>query len=576
MYRSEHPNPMKKHESFVNLNGTWEFEYDNTMVGVAKRYFERERLFDTIEVPFCPESRLSGHGHTDFINAVWYRRNIEVTKADLEGTVLLTFGAVDYVADIYINGRHVGSHTGGYNAFTFDITDYLEAGINSLCVYAKDDIRTGIPHGKQSELLYSHNCDYTRTTGIWQTVYMELLPREYVKDVKLTPDAENCSVSAEVMTVGAGDVKVEVSYEGKPVGSAVKKSRGGKVSFDIPLSEKHLWEVGCGRIYDVTVTFGKDTFSSYFGLRSVGLDGKRFLINGKSVFLKTVLDQGYYEDGIYTAPTAEDIKKDIELSMALGFNGARPHMKIFEPLYFYYADKLGYITWGEFPNWGLDFRKYETLATVIPQWLEAVERDFNHPSIVGWCPLNETHIDCYGDGKKVHDDVVRNIWKVAKALDNTRPVIDTSGYVHQKFTDIYDMHNYTQDPEQMRADYADFENGGMPVDERNVHFRRTSMYGGQPLFISEFGGARWSSETETGKDKSWGYGNDPRNKDEFMSRFEGLCYALMDNKNICGFCYTQLYDIEQEQNGLLYYDRSPKFEISEFKKILDRPAKIED
>lgn len=576
MLRPEHPNPAKKHSSFINLNGTWEFEFDNTLVGTAKKYYKREHLDGKIEVPFCPESRLSGIGNTDFINAVWYRRDIEIPKDALDGNVLITFGAVDYEAQIYINGKLVREHTGGYTPITVNATDFLHEGINSLCVYAKDDIRRGIPHGKQSELLYSHHCDYTRTTGIWQTVYMEFLPKAFIKDVFLSPDSENCSVSARIETVGAGEIIFEAFYDGRLMGKAVKKTSGGAVVLEAELSESHLWEVGNGRLYDVKITFGNDVFESYFGLRSVRLDDKKFLINNKSVFQRLVLDQGYYEDGIYTAPTAEALEQDIKLSMALGFNGARLHMKIFEPLFLYYADRLGYITWGEFPNWGLDFRVHETTNIVAPQWIEAVERDFNHPSIVGWCPLNETHIDRYEEGKQIHDAIVGNIYFLTKALDKTRPCIDTSGYVHQKFTDIYDMHNYTQDPEHMRADYADFENGGAPVDERNMHFRQKSFYNGQPLFISEFGGARWSEENVTGEKTSWGYGNDPRNEQEFFERFEGLCYALMDNKNIFGFCYTQLYDIEQEQNGLLYYDRTPKFEISKFKSILDRKAQIEN
>lgn len=576
MFRPEHPNPAKKHASFINLNGTWEFEFDNTLVGIGKKYYEREHLNGKIEVPFCPESRLSGIGNTDFINAVWYRRDIDIPEEALDGNVLITFGAVDYEAIIYINGSAVCEHTGGYTPITVNATTYLHKGINSLCVYAKDNIRKGIPHGKQSELLHSHNCDYTRTTGIWQTVYMEFLPKSYIKNAALTPDAENQSVSAVIETNGPGVLTFETFFEGKPMGKVTKKTSGGTVLLETKLAESHLWEVGCGRLYDVKITFEGDVYETYFGLRSVRLSGKKFLINNKSVFQKLVLDQGYYEDGIYTAPTAQALEEDIKLSMSLGFNGARPHMKVFEPLYFYYADKYGYITWGEFPNWGLDFRVHETTNTVIPQWIEAVERDFNHPSIVGWCPLNETHIDRYGNGEGIHDTIVRNIYLTTKALDKTRPCIDTSGYVHQKFSDIYDMHNYTQDPEHMRSDYAEFENGGMPVDERNMFFRRKSYYNGQPLFISEFGGARWSEETSTGKETSWGYGNDPQSEQEFFERFEGLCYALMDNKNIFGFCYTQLYDIEQEQNGLLYYNRSPKFEPAKFKAILDRKAKIED
>ena len=572
MFRPEHPNPAKQHSSFINLNGTWEFEFDNTLVGVDKKFYKREHLSGKIEVPFCPESKLSGIGNTDFINAVWYRRDLDIPKNALDGNILITFGAVDYESQVYINGVLASEHTGGYTPFTVNATEYLKEGKNSLCVYAKDDIRSGIPHGKQSELLYSHHCDYTRTTGIWQTVYMEFLPKNYIKNAKLCPDAQNCSVSAFIEVCGSGKVNFEVFYEQKLMASCSKHTDSGFVTFDVTLSESHLWEVGNGRLYDVRISMGDDVFKTYFGLRSIKLDDKKFFINNKSVFQRLVLDQGYYQDGIYTAPSAQDLENDIKLSMALGFNGARLHMKIFEPLFLYYADLHGYLTWGEFPSWGLDFRVHDTTNIVLPQWLEAVDRDFNHPSIIGWCPLNETHIDRYSKGRIIHDTIVSNIYFATKALDKTRPCIDTSGYVHQKFSDIYDMHNYTQNPQQMRDDYAEFENGGMPVDERNMHHRGCSFYNGQPLFISEFGGSRWSKATEN----SWGYGSDPKDEKEFFERFEGLCYAIMDNKNIFGFCYTQLYDIEQEQNGLLYYDRTPKFDLSKFKAILDKKAKIEN
>ena len=575
MLRAEHPNPQKKHASFINLNGTWEFEYDNTLVGKDKRYFERESLDMKIEVPFCPESKLSGIGNTDFINAVWYRRDVLVDAKDLEGNVLITFGAVDYQTEVYINGRLATTHTGGYTPFTVTATKYLVAGKNSLCVYARDDKRWGIPRGKQCGQFHSVGCDYTRTTGIWQTVYMECLPKNYIKNVKLTPDVENCSVLCEVFTCGDGEVKAEVTYEGKTVGSLTKRSNCGKACLDIPLSELHLWEIGEGRLYDIKFAMGDDLLESYFGMRSVCLDGKKFLINGKSSFHRFVLDQGFYEDGIYTAPAKEDIEKDILLSKALGFNGARPHMKVFEPLYFYYCDKHGYPVWGEFANWGLDFDKPDTLGIVVPQWLEAVERDYSHPSIIGWCPLNETNISKHVLGKPVHDSTVYAIYALTKALDPIRPCIDTSGYVHQKYTDIYDMHNYTQDPERLKSDYAPMYKNENPVDERNMFFRRESFYNGQPLFISEFGGAKWSGEIVDDKQNSWGYGNAPKTEDEFMDRFKGLCHALMDNENIFGFCYTQLYDIEQEQNGLLYYDRTPKFEMSKFKEILDKTAAVE-
>lgn len=571
MLRAEHPNPIKKHSSFINLNGTWEFEFDDTLVGIEKKYYERTHLDGSIVVPFCPESRLSGIGNTDFINAVWYRRDIDITSAALDGTVLITFGAIDYESKIYINGRLACEHIGGYTPVTVEATEYLKEGKNSLCVYAKDNKRVDLPRGKQSSQLLSHGCDYTRTTGIWQTVYMELLPKAYIKNVDLTPEVDNCGVSAKIDFTGSGEINIKALYQGKVVGECTKKAGSGMVVADISLSELHLWEPGDGKLYDIRVTYGDDVYESYFGMRSLRLCDKKFLINNKSVFQRMVLDQGFYEDGIYTPGSAAELEKDIKLSMALGFNGARLHMKVFEPLFLYYCDKLGYMVWDEFPTWGLDFRKEETASCVLPQWIEQMRRDYSHPSIIGWCPANETATDKRGSGGEVHDRNLKVIYDMTKALDSTRPCIDTSGYVHQKYTDIYDMHNYTQSPERLREAYAEFENGGKPVDDRNMTFANRSFYNGQPLFISEFGGARWSSA----KENSWGYGEAPKTEEEFFERFEGLCYALMDNKNIFGFCYTQLYDIEQEQNGLLYYDRSPKFNIDKFKSILDREAQIE-
>ena len=331
--RAEHPNPQFERESWLNLNGEWEFEIDNSVSGRERGLQNAEHLSSKIIVPFCPESRLSGVENTDFMNCVWYRRDIEISESELEGIVILHFGAVDYDATVYINGEEAMHHKGGYVSFAGDITKFLKAGKNSIAVEARDDVRNPlIPRGKQSGLLYSHGCDYTRTTGIWQTVYMEFLPKSYIKNAALTPDAENQSVSAVIETEGKGELIFEAFFEGKPMGKVTKKTNGGTVLLETELAESHLWEVGCGRLYDVKITFGGDVYETYFGLRSVRLCDKKFLINNKSVFQRLVLDQGYYEDGIYTAPTAEALEEDIKLSMSLGFNGARLHMKIFEPI----------------------------------------------------------------------------------------------------------------------------------------------------------------------------------------------------------------------------------------------------
>lgn len=568
--RTEHPNPMKKHNSYICLNGTWEFEYDNTLCGKEKEFFRRESLNDKIEVPFCPESKLSGHGNTDFINAVWYRRDIEIAREDLSGHVLITFGAVDYESELYINGDFIGGHTGGYTPFTFDITEKLHEGKNSVCLYAKDDMRYGLPRGKQSSKLYSNNCDYTRVTGIWQTVYLEILPECYAEGVKLTPDIYNTAVEAEISTVGKAAGKIEVFYEGKKVGEESFASNTGIVHRTVKLSELHLWEPDCGRLYDVKVSYGDDVLESYFGMRSVRLEDKKFLINDKSFFQRFVLDQGYYQNGIYTAETLEELESDILLSRSFGFNGARLHMKIFEPMFLYYCDKHGYPVWDEFPSWNCDFGDHETLAIILPQWLEQMARDYNHPSIIGWCPLNETSVDFYGKSIPTHDSIIRDIYFTTKALDKTRPCIDVSGYIHQYFTDIYDIHEYDQNPDDLRR-HCEILAGGTEPD-REINFTKTwrRIYHGQPLFVSEFGGALWAENSQ-----SWGYGENPKTEEEFLERFNGLCSAIMDNPSFFGFCYTQLYDIEQEQNGLAYYNRTPKFAPEKFKALLDRPAAIE-
>ena len=293
--RAEHPNPQFERESWLNLNGEWEFEIDNSVSGRERGLQNAEHLSSKIIVPFCPESRLSGVENTDFMNCVWYRRDIEISESELEGIVILHFGAVDYDATVYINGEEAMHHKGGYVSFAGDITKFLKAGKNSIAVEARDDVRNPlIPRGKQSERLHSHDCDYTRTTGIWQTVWVEFVPKSYIKSIKLFPNPESSSVAFSCELCGSGELGIDVLYEGKLVGRYDCKNAAGCVSGDMKLIEKHLWEVGCGRLYNLVITFGGDTVKSYFGLRDVRLDGFKYLINGKSVFQRLVLDQGFY------------------------------------------------------------------------------------------------------------------------------------------------------------------------------------------------------------------------------------------------------------------------------------------
>lgn len=564
--RSEHPDPQFQRKDWLNLNGEWDFEFDFGNSGLRAGVLEKDEWSRKINVPFCPESKLSGIEYTDFIAAVWYRKSVTVTEAQLEGRVLIHFGAVDYETYLYVNGEEAGYHKGGYTSFTFDITEFLTAGENVIAVNARDDVRDPlVPRGKQSELYNSHGCDYTRTTGIWQTVWLEFVPKAYVKSFKLFPDTVNATLGVSAVVEGEGAFKAEAFYDGRLVGS-FEKTAAGFVSGDIKLSETHLWEVGCGRLYDLKITFGGDEISSYFGLRDIRIDGYKVLINGKSVFQRLVLDQGFYADGIYTAPSDEALEKDIRLSLAVGFNGARLHQKVFEPRFLYHCDRLGYIVWGEFGNWGLDYSRDGALEAMLPQWCESVARDFNHPAIVGWCPFNETWDR---DGRKQNDELLRIVYRVTKQLDETRPCIDTSGNFHVE-TDIFDVHDYEQKVEIFKGNYDRLMTEGVLFE----HFPDRQEYDGKkPAFVSEYGGIQWSLGS---RGDAWGYGNAPKSEQEFIDRYKGLTDALLDNERMFGFCYTQLYDIEQEQNGLYYYDRSPKFDPELFRKINSRKAAIED
>ena len=564
IFRPEHPNPQFERQNWQNLNGLWQFEMDHGNSGEARKLYEADKAFSqTIQVPFCPESKLSGVAYTDFIRAVWYQRSFTVTEQQLQGRVLLHFGAVDYEAHVYINGKKCGDHRGGYVSFSFDITQLLQPGENVVTVHAEDDSRNlRIPSGKQSDRYDSYGCFYTRTTGIWQMVWLEFVPRNYIQNVRYTTDVENGILNITAQLVGAGTLCAEAFYGETPMGKACVASQGGTATLSVPLAELHLWEVGKGGLYDLALSYGEDHVHSYFGMRSLRLDGYKFLINEKSVFQRLILDQGFYPDGIYTAPSDAELVADIQRSLDMGFNGARLHEKVFEKRFLYHCDRMGYIVWGEFPNWGLDHSDPTCIYNVLPEWLEEINRDFNHPSIVGWCPFNETW-DC--QGRAQYNEMLSLVYKVTKAVDPTRPCIDTSGNFHV-LTDIFDVHNYAQNPEELKAAYET-----LPETITDRHACRQKYQKGQPIFVSEYGGIAWSEDPS-----GWGYGNAPASREEFLTRFQGLTDVLLDNPCMFGFCYTQLTDVEQEQNGLYTYDRKPKFDPAIIAPMVSRKAAIEE
>ena len=569
--RNEHPNPNFKRNDYIILNGEWDFEFDFGDSGKERKMFAVDAPFSKkINVPFCPESELSGIGYKDFMAAVWYKRTVNITEEQLKGKAFIVFGAVDFHASVYVNGELAGEHFGGYTSFRIDATKYLNTGENTITVCAQDDTRSPLQaRGKQSELVYSHDCDYTRTTGIWQTVYMEFCPENYIKSVKHFPNITDGTLTIHAELVGNGAFSAKAFWDGKEVGTASTEALGQTATVTLNLSEKHLWEVGKGGLYSLNLSFGGDEISSYFGLREVKLTDKAININGKPVFQRLVLDQGFYPDGIYTAPSAEALKNDILLSMEVGFNGARLHQKIFEPLFLHYCDELGYIVWGEHGNWGADHTNFESLRYFLLEIEEEIERDFNHPALIGWCPYNETW-DV--NGRKQDDDVIRIVYKTVKNLDKTRPCIDTSGNFHVE-TDIFDVHDYDQDCDLFKGHYEDLTNKNILFD----HQGHRQPWTGEPVFMSEYGGIRVELKEfeENDREKAWGYGNAATSLDEFYARYDGLTTALIDCPKMIGICYTQLTDVEQELNGIYNYDRTKKFDSEILYKINTKKAAIE-
>ena len=579
--RPEYPRPQFVRKDWLCLNGEWQFELDPGDSGHQRGLLERE-LASKITVPFCVESELSGVAHVDFIDCVWYRREVEIPSEWAGRKVLLHFQAVDYDAVVWVNGQEVVRHRGGWGPVTCDLSGFAEPGETvTLVVRARDRILyTKSPHGKQCETYFNCGCSYTRTTGIWQTVWMEPVPDVHLKRPRITSDVANsCFRIVQPISNNTPGLRLRATLRdeaGEVVTAEVAADADFAPQLDlvIPENRVRLWGPGEPNLYDITLELVDadgnvvDTADTYAGLRSVTIDGMAVKINGKPVFQRQVLDQGYYPDGVMTAPTDEALKADIELSMAAGFNSARLHQKVFEERFLYHADKLGYLVWGEFGDWGID--RGNPQATYITQWLEVLMRDYSHPSIIGWCGLNETMMDI-GDRIDGMNDLTHGMFLAAKAMDPTRPVLDASGYSHRVAdVDVYDCHDYDQDPNAVREHHNVLAEGGAFSNNPKASL----PHKGQPFFVSEFGGIWWNPEAAA-DEPSWGYGERPKTIDEFYERFEGLCNALLDNPNLFGYCYTQLTDVFQEQNGIFFFSRRAKFDLEKLHAIQSRTAAIE-
>lgn len=591
--RAEYPRPQFERKEWINLNGAWTYKFDFTNLGFDLNYKNSQGFDGKIIVPFAPESKLSGVGYTDFINCIWYQRNIEIPVQWKGKQIRLNFGAVYYESEMYIDGKFVGRHFGGSSSFSFDITRFVNpGGKHSLVVRASSNLRSfHQPAGKQSIQLHSAGCRYTRTTGIWQTVWMEAVAQKGLERVLVLTDIDRQQIIIQPKFYIESDSRCKITLKDGTRTVAVEEISATNSSLAIiNVKKMKLWSPKSPFLYDLIYEVispkGEiiDKVYSYAGMRKIHINGNKIYINNKPFYHRLVLDQGFYPDGIWTAPSDEALKQDIELGLAAGFNGARLHQKIFEERYYYWADKLGYVVWGESPSWGMDYNSIEAARNFIAEWSEYVIRDRNHPALLVWTVFNEAH----NPDNRQYPRFAIDIYNITKGLDNTRPINIASGGTLIK-TDLWTVHRYEQNPQKLRDTlYNDIKSPKIPTifkfrERLNIMNDRFNNYTFEaydkkmPFLIDEFGGIFWVEDKElrlkNSNNRLWGV----MNKEEFYERLSGQVDAILSLSDyVGGYCYTQLTDVEQEQNGIYFYNRENKFDMNRIQAIFSKkPACME-
>jgi beta-galactosidase/beta-glucuronidase len=578
----DYPRPQLRRAGAVSLDGAWDFALDPA---ACWREPGEVAWDQTIFVPFAPETPRSGVGDTGFFSACWYRRTIApVTLAEGE-RLMLRFGAVDDMATVWVNGRLAGTHTGGYTPFGFDISDAVRSGEPvEIVVRAEDDPHDlAKPRGKQDWQREPHSIWYPRTTGIWQTVWLERMPAVAIDTLQWLPNVEQWQIGLEITTSEqTPDLQLEVVLEVETRLAPVILARDTYTVHDrevrraIQLPDPGiddarnalLWSPESPtliqarlRLLDGAGTV-LDEVQSYVGLRSVAAQGNRIVLNGRPLLLRLVLDQGYWPESGLTAPEPAALRRDVELAQAMGFNGVRKHQKIEDPRYLYWADRLGLLVWEELPS---SYRFSRGSVTRLAQtWAEAVERDLSHPCIITWVPFNESWGVPDLPLDQSQRDAVQALYRLTKALDPSRPVVDNDGWESAE-TDIICIHDYDYDSDRLGRRYAkqlpeSHRANVFEVERPGQRLLRLSgaVDAGQPWVLSEFGGIAYAPLSNGHED--WGHDRS-ETVDELQARYEHLL-AIVRNLPFAGFCYTQFADTYQEKNGLLMDDRTPKFPLA--------------
>lgn len=584
--RREHPRPQFIRKNWLSLDGTWAFQFDDDNQGIQHQWYQGIPETVPITVPFTYETELSGINDPSHHSVVWYEKTIDLEK---QKKYTLLFEGVDYFSQIWLNGKQIGSHQGAYERFEFDLTEALP-GKNHLVIRVEDSLAEDQPRGKQRWLTDNFGCWYVQTTGIWKSVWLEEQQSAIrLASVKMTPDLTNDQIIFEPL------VKEEATYpkqsylfeaEVSFAKHLVSSYRGLLTHSLTPISlQTKLKEDGCWgtkvwspetpHLYDVTFRLFNeagellDEVSSYFGMRDISIKKGQVLLNHHQLYQRLILDQGYWKESGITPPSIEALEVDLDRIVEMGYNGLRKHQKIEDERFLYLCDEKGLLVWSEMASTYL-FND-QAMQRFVDEWQAIIRQNYNHPSIITWVPFNES----WGIKGIEHDQrqqhFTESIYYLTKSFDKQRPVITNDGWIHT-ISDILTLHDYEEYGERFKVRYEnkkDFVTNEHQFNQDFYAFADGYHYQDQPIIISEFGGIAFTTE----KAEDWGYGNQVRNEEQFMARFDAIHQAIQDLPFITGYCYTQLTDVEQEVNGLLTTDRKSKVDLAKVKEINTRRVK---
>jgi len=585
--RNEYPRPQFVRENWKNLNGEWNFAFDDYDIGMKEKWFETKKEYNrTIIVPFVYQSALSGIGDRSPHDIVWYQREFEIERTE-EQLVILHFGAVDYEADVFINGRHVCHHIGGHTSFEADITNHLQEGKEqSICIRVRDPhFDESIPRGKQFWEEKSRKIWYTNSTGIWQTVWLETVEKQYIKNMFITPIFDKGRVAVELELSDKGKeliLEYRISYHGQEIACGTVNAVTEKIFFEADLYQEHIfrmnyhgeswaWTPETPNLFDIELNLKSgimimDKVSSYFGMRKIEAKNGMIYLNNMPYYQKLILDQGYWPEGLLTAPSDEAYVTDIKLSKEMGFNGCRKHQKTEDPRFLYWADKMGYIVWGECANAAIFNR--DAAQRLMMEWNDIIRRDYNHPCIFTWVPINESWGAPNISFDRQQQHFSQALYHYLHTLDTTRLVVSNDGWAATE-TDIVALHNYTHGQADESSKYEYFAE--TLQTKENLLCRHSSPwpifaegfeYHDQPILLTEFGGIGYDVSENIG----WGY-TSAKTEEEFLKEYQRIMDAVYASQALWGYCYTQITDVEQEINGLLDYNRKPKCNMEKIRKI---------